>query len=138
MAFTDLKQTMVQAPVLTMSDFSIPFVIETNANGTGMGAVLMQRQRPIAYLSKAIAPKHLDLSTYEKELMVVVYVVQKWRQYLLGHKFIIKTDHQSFKYLLDQRVTSTNHQKSITKLMGIDYEILYKKGKDNVVVDGLS
>lgn len=57
---------------------------------------------------------------------------------MLGHKFIIKTDHQSFKYLLDQRVTSTNHQKSITKLMGIDYEILYKKGKDNVVVDGLS
>lgn len=89
--------------MLTMSDFSIPFIIETNASGTGLGAVLMQRHRPIAYLIKEIAPRHLDLSTYEKELMVVVYVVQKWRHYLLEHKFIIKTDHQSFKYLLDQR-----------------------------------
>lgn len=95
MAFTDLKQAMVQAPELTMSDFSIPFVIETNASGTGMGAVLMQRQRPIAYLSKAIAPRHLDLSTYEKELMVVVYICSAEMETLLVRTQVYHQDRPS-------------------------------------------
>lgn len=90
--FEDLKATMIQAPVLVMPDFTIPFIVETDACATGIRAVLMQRHKPIAFLSKALALKHLGFSTYEKELLVVVYTVQKWRHYLLGNKFIIKTD----------------------------------------------
>lgn len=111
---------------------------QTDASHYGIGAVLSQKGRPIAFLSKAIAGQHLGYSTYEKELMVVVHAVNKWRHYLLGNKVLIKTDHQSLKYLLDQRITTTNQQKWITKLMGMDYEIIYRKGKENVVADSLS
>lgn len=69
--------------------------------------------------------------------MVVVYAVNKWRHYLLENKVLIKTDH-SLKYLPDQRITTTNQQKWITKLMGLDYEIVYKKGKENLAADCLS
>lgn len=99
---------MVEALMLAMPDFSMPFVLETDASKFGIGAMLMQNGSPIAYLSKAITPKHLGWSAYEKELMVVVYAVTKWRHYLLGNKVLIKTDHHSLKYLLDQRVTITN------------------------------
>lgn len=78
-AFMALKDAMVQAPVLAMPNFSMTFVLETDASHYGIGAVLMQQERPITYLSKAIAPKHLGWSTYEKELMVVVYAITKWR-----------------------------------------------------------
>lgn len=91
--FKELKMAMVNAPVLTMPDFTIPFIIETDVCHNGLGAVLMQRGKSIAYLSKAIAPKHLGFSTYEKELLAVVYAVTKWRHYILGHKVFIKTDH---------------------------------------------
>lgn len=104
----------------------------------GIGAVLLQDNRPIAFLSKALAPKHLGMSTYEKELLAVIFAVEKWRHYLLGRRFMIKTDHQSLRYLLDQRVSTANQQKWITKLMGMDYDICYKKGKDNIVADSLS
>jgi len=92
---------MVSAPVLAMPNFSKTFVIETNASGVGIGAVLMQEGHPIAHFSKALAQKHQILSAYEKELMVVVLGVEKWRPYLLGRRFVIKTDHFSLKYLLE-------------------------------------
>jgi hypothetical protein len=64
--------------------------------------------------------------------------VDLWHPYLLGQCFQIKTDHQSLKYFLEQRLSSPEQQKWVTKLFGYDYEIIYKKGKDNVVVDALS
>ena len=66
----------------------------------------MQEAHPIAYLSKALSPKHQALSTYEKEFMAVVLTVEKWRPYLLERHFVIKTDHFSLKYLLEQKITS--------------------------------
>lgn len=129
---------MTSAPVLRMPNFEIPFVIETDACGVGIGAVLMQENHPIAYLSKALSPQNLGLSVYEKELLAVVMAVTKWRHYLVGHHFIIKTDHQALKYLLEQRLTLPLQHKWLTKLLGLDYEIQYKKGSKNGVVDSLS
>ncbi|GJR23773.1 putative mitochondrial protein [Tanacetum coccineum] len=113
-------------------------VIETDASGVGIGVVLQQQGHPIAYLSKTLATKHQSLSAYEKELLVVVMVLQKWRGYLLDRYFKIKTDHFSMKYMLDQRITTPFQSKWLPKLLGFDYEIEYKKGKDNVVADALS
>jgi len=93
---------MISALVLAMPDFSKHFVIETNASGKHIGAVLMQEGHPIAYFSKALAPKHQSLSAYEKELMAMVLAVAKWRPHLLEKHFIIKTNHFSLKYLLEQ------------------------------------
>lgn len=98
----------------------------------------MQKGRPLAFLSKGLSSKHQDLSTYEKELLAIVLATQKWYTYLQGHRFIIRTDHQSLKYLLEQRLSTLLQQKWLAKLMGLDYEITYNKGSDNKVADALS
>ena len=75
------------------------FILETNACDSGIGAVLSQEGRPVAYLSQTLAPRHMGLSIYDKELLVVLIAMEKWRYYLEGKKFIIKTDHESLKFL---------------------------------------
>jgi hypothetical protein len=80
----------------------------------------------------------LGKSIYEKEMLAILHVVDLWCPYLLGKRFQIKTDHQSLKYFLEQRISSPEKQKWVTKLFGYYYEIIYKKGKDNVVADALS
>jgi hypothetical protein len=80
----------------------------------------------------------LFLSTYEKELLSLVTAVQKWRQYLLGQSFNLKTDQQSLKFLLEQKVGTISQQKWLSKLLGYDFVIEYKKGKENRVADALS
>lgn len=129
---------MTTSPVLALPNYSKEFVIECDASGVGLGAVLMQEGHPIAFISKALAPKHLGLSTYEIELLAVVYAVHKWGHYLLGRHFVIRTDHLSLKYLLDQKISTSMQQKWLTKLLGYDYEIVYKAGQDNKVADALS
>ncbi|GJY04844.1 putative mitochondrial protein [Tanacetum coccineum] len=137
-AFEKLKSVMTQTPVLQLPDFNEVFIIETDASGIGIGAVLQQNGHPIAFLSKTLAPKHQVLSTYEKEFLAVIQALEKWRGYLLDRHFVIKTDHYSLKYLLDQRITTPAQMKWLPKLMGFDYEIVYKKGAENVVADALS
>jgi len=88
-AFEALKQAVTQAPVLALPNFSQPFIIECDASGVGVGAVLMQENRPIAFLSQALKGKALHMSTYEKELFALVTAVHKWRPYLLGQSFVI-------------------------------------------------
>ena len=101
-AFAALKQAMVQAPVLKLPDFTSDFVIETDASNVGIGAVLTQQGHPIAYFSKKLGPKLRASSTYIKELHAIMDAVYKWRQYLLGRFFVIRTDHKSIKELLQQ------------------------------------
>ncbi|KAJ1702741.1 hypothetical protein LUZ63_002520 [Rhynchospora breviuscula] len=137
-AFHKLKQAMMQAPVLAMPDFDKPFTVETDACDKGIGAVLMQDNRPLAFISKSLGAKSMGLSTYEKELLALLTAVSKWRHYLMGGTFIIKTDQISLKYLLEQRVHTTMQHKGLCKLLGLDYKIEYKKGIDNVVADALS
>jgi len=93
--------------MLSLPDFTKTFVVEADASSGGIGAVLMQEGHPIAYLSKALAPKHQGLSTYEKEFMAMVLAVEKWRPCPLGRHFIIRTDHFSLKYLMEQKITSS-------------------------------
>nr|GEX94922.1 gypsy/Ty3 retroelement polyprotein [Tanacetum cinerariifolium] len=105
---------------------------------TLMRVVLQQKGHLIAYLSKSLAPKHHTLSTYEKEFLAVMMALEKRRGYLLDRHFIIKIDRYSLKYLLDQRITISTKMKWLTKLIGFDYEVKYKKGVDNAVDDALS
>ncbi|GJW36708.1 retrotransposable element Tf2 [Tanacetum coccineum] len=131
-------QGVATDPILAIPDFTKPFVVETDASGVGIGAMLQQNGHPIAYLSKTLAPKNQTLSTYEKEFLAVMMALEKWRGYLLDSYFIIKTDHYSLKYLLDQRIINPAQMKWLPKLMRFDYEVQYKKGVDNVAVDALS
>jgi hypothetical protein len=137
-AYVKLKHAMTTTPVLALPDFTKTFVIESDASGVGIGAVLMQEGRPLAFTSKALSPLHLNMSVYDKEMLAVVHAITKWRPYLIGRRFQVRTDHRSLKYLLEQRISSMEQQKWVTKLLGYDYDIVYKKGAENLVADALS
>lgn len=88
-AFEALKRAMTTTPVLAFLDFAKTFIVETDASGIGMGAVLMQDGRPIAYLSRAFGLKNMGLSIYEKKFIVVLLAINKWKHYVQGNHFII-------------------------------------------------
>jgi len=98
----------------------------------------MQEGRPVAYLSQKLSVGSQSKSVYERELIAIVMAVQKWRHYLLGRKFSVLTDQKSLKFLVDQRIMGEGQQKLIAKLLGFDFEIRYKAGRENSVVDALS
>lgn len=137
-AFEALKQALITAPMLSLPNFCKPFVVETDASGKGIGAVLMQDKHPIAYISKSLGPKQQAMSIYERELLAIVYAIQKWSTYLTHGHFIIKTDQKSIKYLLEQRLNTPFQQVWMSKLMGFDFEIHYKEGLENRAADALS
>nr|KYP55862.1 Retrovirus-related Pol polyprotein from transposon 17.6 [Cajanus cajan] len=103
-AFDTLKCAMTEALVLALPDFSLPFILETDASKTTMGAILMQQGLPIAYFSKPFCLHLLRASTYICELHAITFAIKKWRQYLLGHHFTILTDHKSLKELMSQTI----------------------------------
>ncbi|KAJ4812719.1 polyprotein [Rhynchospora pubera] len=137
-AFDQLKKAMTVAPVLTLPDYSQQFTIETDASALGIGAVLMQNHKPIAFLSKSLGVKSQALSTYEKELLALLTAVKKWRHYLMANPFVIRTDQISLKHLLEQKVTTALQHKGLCTLLGLNYTIEYKRGKENKVADALS
>lgn len=124
--------------MLAIPDFSKPFTLETDASDTGFGAVLMQEGHPVAYLSKQVCVKNQALSTYEKECLVIILAVDKWRSYLQHQKFTIKTDHRSLLYLTDQRAHTKLQQKALMKLMDLQFSIQYKARTTNMAGDALS
>lgn len=137
-AFEGLKQGMTTTPTLALPNFSEPFTIETDASGNGIGVFLTQQGQPIAYMSRALGVAKQAWSTYAKEMLAIVVAIQTWRPYLLGHKFLVQTDHRILKHLLSQRIAMLRQQKWISKLFEYDYEIVYKLGKENKVADALS
>lgn len=112
--------------------------METDASGTCIGAVLMQADHPIAFISKGLAPRHMALSVYERELLALIFAVTKWPHYLLGQRFIVKTDQKALKYLLEQKLHTDSQIGWLAKLLPFDFEIQYKKGKENIIADSLS
>lgn len=137
-AFIQLKEVVTTAPVLALLDFTQPFSMETDASGIGISAVLTQNKHPIAFFSKSRSPKNQALSVYDKEMFAVLYTIDKWRPYLLGHQFTIITDHQTLKHLLDQRIATPAQHKWMVKLLDYDYQIEYCPGNRNTVPDILS
>lgn len=83
-AWDKLKEALIQAPVLALPDFSIQFVIESNASSSGIGAVLSQNGKPVAFYSKALSPAHQTFSVYDKEMLAILLAVKKWSSYLIG------------------------------------------------------
>jgi hypothetical protein len=137
-AFEQLKVAMCSTPVLALPDFSQPFVVKTDAFDVGFGAVLMQKDRPVAFISKPLSVTHKSLSIYEKEFLAPILAVDKWRQYLQRQEFVIKTDHKSLAYLNDQVLQSELQRKAMTKLIELQFRIVYRKGKENMAADALS
>lgn len=137
-AFQVLKSALISAPVLALPNFSLPFMIDTDACNVGIGAVLSQQGHPVAYVSRALGPRNRTLSVYEKEYLAILLAVQQWRSYLQLGEFIIRTDHKSLTHLTDQRLHTDWQQKALTKMMGLQYKVQYKKGIHNGAADALS
>ncbi|KAL4291580.1 hypothetical protein GQ457_14G013300 [Hibiscus cannabinus] len=137
-AFDQLKQRLCSAPVLGLPDFSKEFIVETDASGVGIGAVLHQGDKLLAFYSQKLSPRMQGASTYHQEMFAITQAVGKWIQYLLGRKFIIITDQRSLRELTQQVIQTPEQQRWLSKLIGYEFEIRYRPGKLNEVSDALS
>ncbi|KAJ0442677.1 putative nucleotidyltransferase, Ribonuclease H [Helianthus annuus] len=137
-AFQQLKQALMSTPVLRLPDFTKDFTMECDASSDGVGAILSQEDHPVAYFSKGFSPSNRFKSAYDRELLALVLAVQKWNHYLLGRHFFIRTDHYTLKFLLEQRITTTEQQRLLLKLMPYDFSITHRAGKENKGADALS
>ncbi|PUZ75467.1 hypothetical protein GQ55_1G171700 [Panicum hallii var. hallii] len=137
-AFVALKHAFSSTPILALPNFQKTFTIEIDVSDKGIGAVLLQDQHPIAYVSRALGPRNQALSTYEKECLAILLVVEHWRSYLQHAEFIIQTGQKSLVHLDDQRLSTPWQHKALTKLMGLQYKLCYKKGTENKAADALS
>src|ERR1041385_5069406 len=138
LAFDELKRLLTSAPLLTLPDFAKQFEVECDASGIGIGGVLMQEGRPIAYFSEKLSGARLNYPVYDKELYALVRVLEVWQHYLWPKEFIIHSDHEALKYLKAQSNLHRRLAKWVEFIESFPYIIKYKKGKDNVVADALS
>jgi hypothetical protein len=137
-AFEALKRALSIAPVLQLPNFANSFIVDCDASGSGFGIVLHQDEGPIAFSSRPFAARHVKLAAYERELIGLVHSVHHWRPYLWGSKFVVRTDHFSLKYMLDQRLSTVPQHQWISKLFGFDFKVEYRAGRLNTVADALS
>ncbi|CAN6677828.1 unnamed protein product [Malus baccata var. baccata] len=141
-AFKHLKEMLTSTPIIRPPDWSIPFELMCDASDYALGAVLRQRKdkqlHVIYYASRTLNDAQLNYSTTKKELLAVVFALDKFRSYLLGTKVIIYTDHATLKYLLTKKEAKTRLIRWMLLLQEFDIEIRDKKGSENVVADHLS
>ncbi|XP_056855141.1 LOW QUALITY PROTEIN: uncharacterized protein LOC130504544, partial [Raphanus sativus] len=129
LAFQCLKEKLTHAPLLILPDFNKTFEIECDASGIGIGAVLMQERRPIAYFSEKLGGATLNYATYDKELYALVRALQTWQHYLWPKEFVIHTDHESLKYLKGQNKLSKRHARWVEFIETFPYVIKYEAYK---------
>jgi hypothetical protein len=136
------KDKLSTAPILQFPDFDKGFVLTTDASTTAVGAVLSQTQeegdRPVAFASRRLTPAETRYSTIERELLGVVWAVEHFRSYLLGRKFLIKTDHKPLVWVEKLRETSARICRWKEILAAYNFDIVHTRGVDNVVADYLS
>ncbi|KAI3672993.1 hypothetical protein L6452_39099 [Arctium lappa] len=137
-AFEVLKEKLSTAPILTLPEGTEGFVVYSDAFKLGLGCVLMQQGKVIAYASRQLKDHEKRYPTHDLELAAVVFALKIWRHYLYGVKCQIYTDHKSLKYLFDQKELNMRQQRWMELLKDYDCEILYHPGKANVVADALS
>ncbi|WVZ80273.1 hypothetical protein U9M48_027764 [Paspalum notatum var. saurae] len=137
-AFGTLKKLLTSAPILAQPDITKPFDVYCDASGSGFGCVLMQEERVIAYASCQLRKHEMNYPTHDLELLAIVYVLKKWRHYLLGNTCHIYTDHKSLKYIFTQPELNMRQRRWLELIKDYDLEVHYHLGKANVVADALS
>ena len=142
-AFKELKRRLTEAPILVHPDFTLPFILETDASKEGLGAVLAQRQpdgavRPIAYASRTLQGAERNYASTHLEALGVVWATQHFRPYLYGHPCTVYTDNQALKSLLNTPHPSGRLARWGLSLQELDLMIQYRPGKQNQNADALS
>ncbi|GJU42206.1 putative nucleotidyltransferase, ribonuclease H [Tanacetum coccineum] len=137
-AFESLKKAVMEEPVLRLLDVTMPFELHTDASDFAIGGVLMQDGHPIAFESRKLNETKRKYIVQEKEMTAVVHCLRIWRHYLLGSRFMIKTDNIATSYFQTQKKLSPKQARWQDFLAEFEYQLEYKPGKANVVVDTLS
>ena len=136
--FQELKQRLVTAPVLTIPSNLGGFVIYSDASKKGLGRVLMQHGKVIAYASRKLKSYEQNHPTHDLELATVVFALKIWRHYLYGERCEIYTDHKSLKYFFTKKELNMRQRRWLDLIKDYDCSINYHSGKANVIVDALS
>ncbi|GJS30209.1 putative reverse transcriptase domain-containing protein [Tanacetum coccineum] len=136
--FVTLKQKTLEAPILALPEGNDDFVIYCDASLQGLGAVLMQREKVIAYASRQLKPHEENYTTHDLELGAVIFALKIWRHYLYGTKCTVFTDHKRLQHILRQKELNMRQRRWLELLADYDCEICYHPGKANVVADALS
>ncbi|PWA92258.1 reverse transcriptase domain-containing protein [Artemisia annua] len=137
-AFQILKQKLCSAPILALPDGIEDFEVYCDASYQGLGAVLMQRGKVMAYASRQLKTHEEKYTTHDLELGAVVFALKLWRHYLYGTKCVVFTDHKSLQHIMDQKELNMRQRRWLETLSDYDCEIRYHPGKANVVADALS
>ncbi|WVZ80995.1 hypothetical protein U9M48_028423 [Paspalum notatum var. saurae] len=137
-AFDELKKRLTTAPVLTLPDQQKKFTVYCDAFRDGLGCVLMQEGKVVAYGSRQLRKHEVNYPTHDLELAAVVYALKIWRHYLFGQRCEIYTDHKSLKYIFTQNGLNMRQRRCLELIKDYDLEIHYDPGKANVVADALS
>nr|GEZ63888.1 putative reverse transcriptase domain-containing protein [Tanacetum cinerariifolium] len=137
-AFQLIKQKLCSAPILALPEGSEDFVVYCDASHKGLGAVLMQREKVIAYAFRRLKVHERNYTTHDLELGSVVFALKIWRHYLYGTRCTVFTDHKSLQHILDKKDLNMRQRRWLELLSDYDCDIRYHPGKANVVADALS
>ncbi|KAI3749597.1 hypothetical protein L2E82_20211 [Cichorium intybus] len=137
-AFETLKEKLCDAPVLALPEGTEDFVVYSEASNRGLGCVLMQRGKVIAYASRQLKEPETRYATHDLELAAIVFALKIWRHYLYGTKCTLYTDHKSLQYVFSQKELNMRQSRWLELINDYDCEIAYHPGKANVVADALS
>ncbi|GJS04831.1 RNA-directed DNA polymerase [Tanacetum coccineum] len=137
-AFDILKAKVTEAPVLALPNFDEVFQVECDASGVGIGGVLSQNQRPIAFFSEKLNDARRKYSTYDKEFYAIVRSLDTWRHYLLSNEFVLFSDHEALKFINGQHKLKSRHAKWVEFIQAFSFVIRHKVGSNNQVADALS
>ena len=137
-AFQTLKKALCSAPILSLPEGTEDFVVYCDASNQGLGCVLMQRGKVIAYASRQLKTHEVNYTTHDLELGAVVFALKIWRHYLYGTECTVFTDHKSLQHILNQKELNMRQRRWMELLSDYECEIRYHPGKANVVADALS
>lgn len=142
-AFETLIEKLITTPVLGFADFTLPFIVHTDACGTGLGAILYQQQegklKPIAYASRSLNKSEQNYPAHKLEFLALKWAVtDKFYDYLYGHKFEVRTDNNPLTYVLTTAKLDATCHRWLAALSAFDFSLSYRAGKKNVDADALS
>ena len=137
-SFKEIKNKLTTAPVLTLPQTGTDFAIYCDASRVGLGCVLMQNDRVIAYASRQLKQHEKNYPTHDLEMAAVIFALKLWRHYLYGVKCEIFTDHKSLQHILTQKELNLRQRRWVELLSDYNCKIQYHPGKANVVADALS